>query len=64
MRARWTQRRAWTVLMLASLLAWVAIGGLFTAILSEDMAQTAVDADNFNPADIVPAAGPSAKPAK
>ncbi len=62
MRARWTQRRAWTVLLLASLLAWVAIGGLFNAVLTEDITRTAVDTDKFNPAEIEPAAGPKTKP--
>lgn len=62
MRARWTQRRAWTVLVLASLLAWVAIGGLFNAVLDQDLARTAVDMDKFDPAGIAPAAGPTTKP--
>ena len=62
MRARWTQRRAWAVLLLASLLAWVAIGGLFNAMMTDDMTRTAVDTDSFNPAEIAPAAGPVTKP--
>jgi len=62
MRARWTQRRAWTVLLLASLMAWGAIGGLFNAMLTDDMTRTAVDnTDSFNPALIAPAAGPVTK---
>lgn len=63
MRARWTQRRAWTTLILASLIAWVAIGGLFSAILEGDLSQTAIDLESFNPAEIAPAAGPTSKPA-
>jgi len=63
MRARWTRRRAWTVLVVASLLAWVALGGAFNAMLDNDLARTAVDMDNFDPSKISPAAGPETKPA-
>ena len=64
MRARWTQRRAWTVWILASLVAWVAIGALFAALLKEDVGRIATEAENSKATDIAPAAGPTAKPIK
>ena len=61
MRARWTQRRAWAVWILVSLIAWGAVGVLFTALLKDDLAKTAEEADTFNPSDVAPATGPTAK---
>lgn len=57
MRVRWTQRRAWAVWILASLVAWVAIGALFTTLLKEDTTRTATPVEKFDPSTIAPAAG-------
>ena len=62
MRARWTQRRAWAVWILVSLLAWVALGGVFNAVLEGELTHTAVDVDSFDPSKIAPAAGPTTNP--
>ena len=64
MRARWTQRRAWAVWVLASLLAWIAIGALFTALLKDDAPHAVINADRSPASDIAPASGSSPKQSK
>lgn len=60
MRARWTPRRAWAVWLFASLLAWIAIGGLFYALLSIEGENLADGSEANEPVMIAPAAGPAA----
>jgi hypothetical protein len=52
------------VLIFASLVAWLAIGALFTALLKDDLSKTATNADQPNASDIAPASGPTTKKAK
>ncbi len=61
MRGRWTQRRAWTVLLIVSFAAWAAIGILFAILSTDEMSRMASDAKKDSATDIAPASGDSSK---
>ncbi len=61
MRSGWSQRRAWTVWIFASLAGWIAAIALLAFWFTQGDTLTADDRDRTAPANLAPASGPDGR---